>query len=66
MLYGDWDALRQFFEEFDRDIYYSTVRYSQRMEVYRTRDYGLDMLACYWIALITTTTLMYLKNYETD
>lgn len=53
MLYGDWDAFEgQFFEEFDRDIHViQPFVIPKDWRIYRTRDYGLDMLACYWIAL---------------
>ena len=53
MLYGDWDAFEgQFFEEFDRDIrVIQPFVIPKEWRIYRTRDYGLDMLACYWIAL---------------
>ena len=52
-LYGDWDAFEgQFFEEFDRDIHViQPFVIPKDWRIYRTRDYGLDMLACYWIAL---------------
>jgi phage terminase large subunit len=53
LLYGDWDAFEgQFFEEFDRDIHViDPFPIPKDWRIYRTRDYGLDMLACYWIAL---------------
>jgi len=52
-LFGDWDIFEgQFFEEFDREIHvcHSFVIPSH-WRVYRTMDYGLDMLAVLWIAV---------------
>lgn len=53
LLYGDWDAFEgQFFEEFDRDVHViEPFVIPKDWRIYRTRDYGLDMLACYWIAV---------------
>jgi len=53
MLDGDWDAFEgQFFEVFDRNKHViSPFVIPTDWRVYRTRDYGLDMLACYWIAI---------------
>jgi phage terminase large subunit len=53
MLYGDWDAFDgQYFDEFNRDIHviepFIMPDYWRR---YITIDYGLDMLAAYWIAV---------------
>lgn len=53
LLYGDWDIFEgQFFPEFARRVH--VVRPFAppgHWKVYRTLDYGLDMLACYWVAL---------------
>lgn len=51
--YGDWDIFDgQFFNEFRRDIHViEPFEIPKEWRIYRTRDYGLDMLACYWIAL---------------
>ena len=53
MLYGDWNVFEgQFFEEFNPEIhtYHSNeVQISSNWRLYRTRDYGLDKTACYWI-----------------
>lgn len=53
LLYGDWDIFDgQFFSEFRRDIHViEPFEIPKEWRVYRTRDYGLDMLACYWIAV---------------
>ena len=53
MLYGDWDIFEgQYFGEFKREIHvvepFVIPDYWRR---YVTLDYGLDMLACYWIAV---------------
>ncbi len=53
MLYGDWDIFEgQYFGEFKREIHvvqpFVIPRHWRR---YVTLDYGLDMLACYWIAM---------------
>ena len=53
MLYGDWDAFEgQYFGEFSRDIHIIEpfeIPISWRR--YITLDYGLDMLAAYWVAV---------------
>ena len=53
MLYGDWDAFEgQYFDEFDRDIHViDSFVIPESWRRYITLDYGLDMLACYWIAV---------------
>ena len=63
MLYGDWNVFAgQFFEEFDEAIHtFDPYERDENGElvneikpnwrIYRTRDYGLDKLACYWCAL---------------
>ena len=53
-LNGNWDVFAgQYFPEFNREIHvtdqYDIIDPSWRR--YVTMDYGLDMLACYWIAL---------------
>jgi len=51
--YGDWDIFDgQFFPEFDRKIHVCTpFEIPKDWRIYRTRDYGLDMCATYWIAM---------------
>jgi phage terminase large subunit len=53
MLYGDWDAFEgQYFDEFNRDIHIiKPFILPDHWKRYRAIDYGLDMLACYWIAI---------------
>ena len=53
MLYGNWDIFDgQYFCEFKRNIHViEPFEIPKDWRIYRTRDYGLDMLACYWIAL---------------
>ena len=53
MLYGDWDAFEgQYFDEFRRDIHVvEPFVIPEHWRRYVTLDYGLDMLAAYWIAL---------------
>lgn len=54
-LYGRWDIFDgQFFREFDKSIH-CTEPFDIPKEWYRYRafDYGLDMLACLWIAVDT-------------
>ena len=52
-LYGDWDIFEgQFFEEFDRSIHVcEPFVIPAHWRVYRSMDYGLDMLAVLWIAV---------------
>lgn len=51
--YGDWDIFDgQFFPEFDRKIHVcKPFKIPKEWRIYRTRDYGLDMCATYWIAM---------------
>ena len=53
LLYGNWDIFDgQFFSEFDRKIHVcKPFTIPKDWKIYRTRDYGLDMCACYWIAM---------------
>jgi phage terminase large subunit len=55
MLYGDWDAFEgQYFDEFDRDIHIiDPFAIPDEWRRYITIDYGLDMLAAYFIATDT-------------
>jgi phage terminase large subunit len=67
MLYGDWDAFEgQYFEEFDRDIHVvEPFEIPTHWDRYRTIDYGLDMLACYWIAVdMQGNAFVYKELYE--
>ncbi len=51
--FGDWDIFDgQFFPEFNRNIHVcSPFEIPKDWRIYRTRDYGLDMCATYWIAM---------------
>lgn len=50
---GNWDVFAgQYFTEFDRDLHVAEpFVIPSHWRRYRTLDYGLDMLACYWIAV---------------
>lgn len=52
MLEGDWNVFEgQFFPEFNPAIHVITpFKIPSDWRIFRTRDYGLDMLACYWVA----------------
>lgn len=51
--YGSWDVAEgQYFPEFDRNIHVcEPFPIPSEWRRYRAIDYGLDMLACYWIAV---------------
>lgn len=53
MLYGEWDVYEgQFFPEFKRNIHVvEPFSIPKDWNIYFTMDYGLDMLAGYWIAV---------------
>lgn len=53
MLNGDWDAVEgQFFGEFDRDVHVvKPFPLPTGWRRYAALDYGLDMFACYFIAV---------------
>lgn len=53
MLYGEWDVFEgQYFTEFSRNIHViDPFPIPSHWRVYRALDYGLDMLACLWIAV---------------
>lgn len=54
-LYGDWDIFQgQYFSEFSRKIHVvERFKIPSGWRRYRVFDYGLDMLACYWVAVDT-------------
>ena len=56
LLYGDWNIFEgQYFTEFDRaDHVCEPFPIPKEWRRYRAIDYGLDMLACYWIAVDST------------
>ncbi len=53
LLYGDWNIFDgQYFDEFDERIHViSPFEIPSHWRKYRTIDYGLDRLACLWVAL---------------
>ena len=53
LLYGDWDIFEgQYFSEFSREKHViSPFHIPDSWRKYRTIDYGLDRLACLWIAV---------------
>lgn len=50
---GNWDMLAgQYFSEFDRSVHViEPFEIPKNWKVYRTIDYGLDCLACLWVAV---------------
>lgn len=69
LLYGEWDIFDgQFFTEFKRDIHVCTpFVIPKSWRIFRTRDYGLDMCACYWIALDwNMNAYVYKELYESN
>lgn len=69
MLYGDWDAFEgQYFTEFSRDIHIvEPFVLPEHWQRFRVMDYGLDMLAHYWIAIDTQGfAYVYKELYESN
>jgi hypothetical protein len=69
LLYGDWNIFDgQYFPEFDRTIHVSRpFEIPKEWRRYRAFDYGLDRLACYWIAIDSTRTVyVYKELCESD
>ena len=69
LLYGDWNIFDgQYFPEFNRDIHVSKpFLIPKEWRRYRAFDYGLDRLACYWIAIDSTRTVyVYKELCESD
>ena len=50
---GNWDIFDgQYFKDFDRSVHViEPFMIPEEWDKYRTLDYGLDMTACYWIAI---------------
>lgn len=66
-LYGDWDAFAgQYFTQFKREVHVLKQReIPNAWNRYVTIDYGLDMLAAYWIAVDTNGfAIVYRELYE--
>ena len=53
LLYGDWNIFEgQYFSEFNKEVHVIfPFEIPSHWRKYRTIDYGLDMLACLWIAV---------------
>ena len=69
LLYGDWDIFDgQYFTEFNRDTHVCVpFEIPKAWRRYRAIDYGLDMLACYWIAVDSThNCYVYKELCESD
>jgi phage terminase large subunit len=69
MLDGDWDAFDgQYFSEFNRDIHViEPFVIPEEWRRYTATDYGLDMLATYWIAIDTQgNAFIYKELYESN
>lgn len=66
---GDWDVfVGQYFTEFRRDIHVmEPFQIPAGWRRYITMDYGLDMLAAYWVALDETgRAYVYRELYQSD
>lgn len=67
--FGDWDIFDgQFFSEFRRDIHVvEPFEIPDTWRRFRTRDYGLDMCATYWIAMDwNMNAYVYKELYESN
>lgn len=67
MLYGEWELFEgQYFSEFSRDVHViEPFVIPNDWRRYVSLDYGLDMLACYWIAMDTSgNAYVYRELYE--
>lgn len=64
MLYGDWDVFDgQYFPEFNRDVHViQPFEIPEDWRIYRTMDYGLDMLAVLWIAIDSLRNVYVIKE----
>ena len=66
---GNWDIFDgQYFKDFDRSVnVIEPFMIPEEWDRYRTLDYGLDMLACYWIAIDDKGyEYVYKELYESD
>ena len=66
---GNWDIFDgQYFTEFDRKIHVvEPFEIPEEWDRYRTIDYGLDMLACLWVAVDTKgNEYVYKELYESN
>ncbi len=66
---GNWDIFDgQYFKDFDRSVHVlEPFMIPEEWDRYITLDYGLDMLACYWIAIDTQGyEYVYKELYQPD
>ena len=65
LLFGDWDIFEgQYFSEFSRDKHICTpFEIPPHWRKYRTLDYGLDRLACLWIAVSPDNVAYVYREY---
>ena len=63
--YGDWDAMAgQFFSEFKRETHVAKpFLLPKEWPRYRVFDYGLDMFACYWVAVDFDGRLWFYREF---
>ena len=70
MLYGDWDAFEgAFFPEFNpnRHIFHGEAQIPDNALRFRALDYGLDMTACLWCAVLEGgRIIVYRELYESN
>lgn len=68
-LYGDWNIFEgQYFSEFNKKIHViDPFVIPSNWNKFITIDYGLDMLACYWVAIDTyNNAYVYKELYESN
>lgn len=65
LLYGEWDLFEgQFFDEFDKNVHViKPFPIPSEWRRYRVFDYGLDRLACLWIAIDSTRDVYVYREY---
>lgn len=69
LLEGEWDIFEgQYFTEFRSDIHVTEpFIIPKEWKRYRALDYGLDMLACYWMAIDTQNNVyVYKELYQSN
>lgn len=69
LLYGDWNIFEgQYFEEFDNNVHViEPFEIPQEWRRWRAFDYGLDRLACLWIAMDSARNVyVYRECCESD
>lgn len=68
-LFGNWDIFEgQYFEEFDRKVHViQAFEIPKNWNRYITLDYGLDMLACYFVAIdLQNNAYVYNEIYKAN